>query len=107
IDRYRAIATEAAEQCERLSVPEIDQDIDLTELIEKWDPNRTLILCAEAGEAKNVTKAVSSIGPGPLAVMIGPEGGFAKEEFALLRSKPFVVPVRLGPRILRADKRLG
>jgi 16S rRNA (uracil1498-N3)-methyltransferase len=103
IDRYRAIATEAAEQCERLSTPEIAEDVDLPKILENWDPNRTLILCAEAGDAQNVTKAVSSIPPGPLAVMIGPEGGFADEEFALLRSKKFVVPVRLGPRILRAD----
>ena len=39
----------------------------------------------------------------PLAVLIGPEGGFEEEERALLLAQPFVLPISLGPRVMRAD----
>jgi 16S rRNA (uracil1498-N3)-methyltransferase len=102
-DRYRAIATEAAEQSMRLSVPNVEEAIDLKQLIDKWDSRRTLIFCAEAGDAQPIASALNQLKPGPLAVLTGPEGGFGEDEFKLIRSKPYVIPVRLGPRILRAD----
>jgi 16S rRNA (uracil1498-N3)-methyltransferase len=102
-DRYRAIATEAAEQSMRLSVPNVEEAIDLKEFINKWDPKRTLILCAESGEAQPIAAALNGLKSGPFAVLTGPEGGFSEEEFKFIRSKPYVLPVKLGPRILRAD----
>ncbi|MBI3419830.1 MAG: 16S rRNA (uracil(1498)-N(3))-methyltransferase [Proteobacteria bacterium] len=103
VARYRSIATEAAEQCERLSVPEVEETQPLAKLLEKWDPKRVLLFCAEAGEAKPIVEVLQDLKPGPLAVLTGPEGGFVEDEFKLLRAKSYIRPVRLGPRVLRAD----
>ena len=100
-DRLRAIATEAAEQTGRLDVPQIVEPVKLDKLLDGWDAGRRLMFCDEGGEAKPVLEALS--GEGPWAVLIGPEGGFDPQERERLRSAPFVTPVSLGPRILRAD----
>ena len=106
IERLRTIAVEAAEQCERLSVPEVRPPVTLEKLLTDWPPRRRLLLCAEAGDARPIAEAlqshVSDAGA-PWAVMIGPEGGFARSELDALVKLPFVMPVGLGPRILRAD----
>jgi 16S rRNA (uracil1498-N3)-methyltransferase len=102
IERLQAIATEAAEQCERLDVPQVLAPQPLEALLTGWDARR-LMFCDEAGDAKPVLSALAGQGSGPWAVLIGPEGGFAPEERARLRALVPVVPVTLGPRILRAD----
>ena len=102
--RLRSNAVEAAEQSTRLNVPVVDEPVSLADLLEDWDPARRIILCAEAGEAAAVPDALSRIEPGGAwAVMTGPEGGFSQSELDGLVKLPFVTPVRLGPRILRAD----
>ena len=68
-----------------------------------WDPARPLLLCAEAGPVRPVAAALAGLPPGPGAILTGPEGGFAKDELDGLLNLPFVAPVGLGPRILRAD----
>jgi 16S rRNA (uracil1498-N3)-methyltransferase len=106
IERLRAIAIEAAEQCERLSVPEVRPPVTLGKLLAEWPPRRRLLLCAEAGDAQPIAEALQSQvndAGAPWAVMIGPEGGFARSELDALVKLPFVMPVGLGPRILRAD----
>lgn len=102
VERLQAIATEAAEQCERLDVPQVLAPQPLEALLSGWDTRR-LMFCDEAGDAKPVLSALEGQGGGPWAVLIGPEGGFAPEERARLRALEAVVPVTLGPRILRAD----
>ena len=106
VERLQAIAIEAAEQCERLDVPQVLVPQPLESLINGWDARR-LMFCDEAGDAKPVLSALegqgAGKGSGPWAVLIGPEGGFAPEERASLRALEAVVPVTLGPRILRAD----
>ena len=102
LERLQAIATEAAEQCERLDVPQVLGPHPLESLLAGWDTRR-LMFCDEAGDAKPVLSALAGQGSGPWAVLIGPEGGFAPEERARLRAIEAVVPVTLGPRILRAD----
>ena len=63
-----------------------------------------LIFCDEDAETRDPVAALSHIARGaPLAVLIGPEGGFADEERAVLLKHPSVVRLALGPRILRAD----
>ncbi|MDR3511463.1 MAG: 16S rRNA (uracil(1498)-N(3))-methyltransferase [Caulobacteraceae bacterium] len=99
--RLQAIAVEAAEQTGRLDVPEVVGPEKLERLLDGWDGGRALVFCDEAGEARPLLEAVRAAGPA--AVLIGPEGGFSPEERARLRSLPFVTPVSLGPRILRAD----
>ncbi len=61
------------------------------------------MFCDEGRAARPAAAALAAAGPGPWAVLIGPEGGFAPEEAARLRDLPFVTPVTLGPRVLRAD----
>ena len=101
VARLQAIATEAAEQTGRLDVPEVVAPVKLDRLLDAWSDDRRLVFCDEAGDAKPIIHALRD--PAPVAVLIGPEGGFAPEERERLRGLPFVVPVSLGPRILRAD----
>ncbi|PVM92834.1 16S rRNA (uracil(1498)-N(3))-methyltransferase [Caulobacter radicis] len=100
--RLDAIAMEAAEQTGRLDVPAILDPEKLDKILDGWDEGRRLVFCDEGGDAKPAIEALAGTG-GPAAILIGPEGGFAPEERERLRSLPFVTPVSLGPRILRAD----
>ena len=100
LERLKANAVEAAEQSGRLSVPEIGQSVGLEKLLASWPKERRLYFCDEGGEAEPLAKAARG---GPAAILTGPEGGFDPKERAMLRALAFVTPVRLGPRILRAD----
>jgi len=102
-DRLRSIAVEAAEQCERLSVPDVRDPISLDALLANWPEGRKLILLDEGGGGRPVAEVLAGLADGPAALLVGPEGGFAKSELDALRSLSFAVPVGLGPRILRAD----
>jgi 16S rRNA (uracil1498-N3)-methyltransferase len=106
LDRLRAHAIEAAEQTERLDVPNVDEPVTLEKLLSAWPAQRQILLCAEAGDAQPLADALNiwrMHNLPPMAVMTGPEGGYAPEELDALRALPFVTPVGLGPRILRAD----
>jgi 16S rRNA (uracil1498-N3)-methyltransferase len=103
LERMRANAIEAAEQCGVLRVPEIGELRPLSKVLDGWDVKRTLIFCDEGDGAKNPLNSLTSVRPGPIAVLVGPEGGFSGEEREILRSKPYVVALSLGPRIMRAD----
>ena len=110
-DRLAANAREAAEQCERLSVPEVPEPVDLFKLLGQWPSERRLLVCAEAGDAPPIAevlmeareRAPQAASPGPWAVMTGPEGGYAPTELDAMGKLPFATLVGLGPRILRAD----
>lgn len=97
--RLRAHAVEAAEQCGGTSVPEIAEPAQLADVLDAWPPGRTLIWCDERPEGAR--QHMAALGPGPAAVLVGPEGGFAQQEVATLSA--MATPVTLGPRILRAD----
>jgi 16S rRNA (uracil1498-N3)-methyltransferase len=99
-DRLRAIAVEAAEQCERLTVPKIDPAVALDRFLAAWPAGRPLVTCIERQGAPLLRAAVP---PPPFGILIGPEGGFAPEEVAVLAERVDVKPVSLGPRILRAE----
>ncbi|MCC6983369.1 MAG: 16S rRNA (uracil(1498)-N(3))-methyltransferase [Bauldia sp.] len=103
LDRMRANAVEAAEQCGILSIPEIDEPRPLAAILDSWDPARRLIFCDEAADKADPVAALAGVPKGPLAVLVGPEGGFSAAERADLRARPFVTVIPLGPRILRAD----
>ena len=102
-DRLRAHAVEAAEQCGETFVPEVADPARLDALLDGWDPQRRLMFCDETFESVPAREALAAARPGPWAVLVGPEGGFAPEETLRLRSLPFVMAVTLGPRVLRAD----
>ncbi|WP_343315309.1 16S rRNA (uracil(1498)-N(3))-methyltransferase [Brucella sp. BE17] len=102
-DKIRANAIEAAEQCGVLSIPECREVVRFDRFIEQWDLSRNLIFCDEGHESDDPLIILQSIKPGPLALLIGPEGGFSESERQTLRNLPFVTAIPLGPRILRAD----
>jgi len=103
LDRLIANAVEAAEQCGILAIPEIDPPQKLADALAGWDPGRRLIFCDEAAPVSAPAEALRTLPPGPAAVLIGPEGGFAPEERSDLLRRPYVTALSLGPRILRAD----
>ncbi|WP_406856570.1 16S rRNA (uracil(1498)-N(3))-methyltransferase [Alsobacter sp. KACC 23698] len=103
LDRMRANAIEAAEQCGVLAVPEVADETRLDRLLEGWEPGRLLIFCDEDAETADPIAALRGVAPGPAAVLIGPEGGFSAEEREALLRLPHVLRLSLGPRILRAD----
>jgi 16S rRNA (uracil1498-N3)-methyltransferase len=102
-ERLVANAIEAAEQCEVLSVPEIGQELSLERMIESWPEDRILILADEAAASSSPIETLNGLKGKEIGVLIGPEGGFSDEERAKLLALPYVVPISLGPRILRAD----
>jgi 16S rRNA (uracil1498-N3)-methyltransferase len=102
-ERMRANAVEAAEQCGILSLPAIEPPVALLQLLGNWDPARRLVFCDEDAEVASAVVALTGLPHSPLAVLIGPEGGFAEDERAALLKLPNVVRLSLGPRILRAD----
>jgi 16S rRNA (uracil1498-N3)-methyltransferase len=97
LDRLRAHIVEAAEQCERTSLAELAEPQKLGELIAGWPAERLLYFADEAGGEP------FAAAPGPAAILIGPEGGFADDERTAIRALPQTRPISLGPRILRAD----
>ena len=103
MERMRANAIEAAEQCGILRVPELHVPEKLERVVAGWDAGRTLIFCDEGSGSADPLATLAKLRPGPLALLIGPEGGFDDAERELLSSKPFVARISLGPRILRAD----
>jgi 16S rRNA (uracil1498-N3)-methyltransferase len=132
LDRLQSIAREAAEQTERFDAPEILEPLTLAKALDGWDASRPLIYADETGDDASeawggssgraapiietlqarTAGALAGIaavgrrgagGPSKLALLIGPEGGFTQEEHRMLRGLPYVIPVSLGPRILRAE----
>jgi 16S rRNA (uracil1498-N3)-methyltransferase len=123
LERMSANAIEAAEQSERLTIPECREPLTFDKLLAAWPRDRRLFFCDEGGDALPIAEAVRNppplieeggevmvsaspvreVAPEPAAIFIGPEGGFDDHERAALRGFPFVTPVSLGPRILRAD----
>lgn len=99
--RLAAIARGAAEQCERLSVPVVGEAMPLHRVLDAWDGAR-LVVAMERSVAEPLRFLVATPGK-PLALLVGPEGGFEAPELDDLRRRPFVVPAALGPRILRAE----
>jgi 16S rRNA (uracil1498-N3)-methyltransferase len=120
LDRMRANAIEAAEQCGILAIPEIAAPMPFAQMIAARKPDRLLVFCDEGTDAANPVATLSAARSGPkamlplvmgsdlsktepMAVLVGPEGGFSEEERAALLKQPNIVRLSLGPRILRAD----
>jgi 16S rRNA (uracil1498-N3)-methyltransferase len=102
LDRMRANAIEAAEQCGILHVPTVSAAVELDAAVKA---DRLLIFCDENAEVADPLSALAAVRPrrSPISILIGPEGGFADEERSMLAKLPNVAAIALGPRILRAD----
>jgi 16S rRNA (uracil1498-N3)-methyltransferase len=103
LDRLHTHAVAAAEQSERLSVPELHTPQPLAAVLGGWPAERRLIVCDETGAGEPVGSAMARLGCGPTALLTGPEGGFGETELDSLGKLSFVTRVGLGPRVLRAD----
>lgn len=103
LDRLRANAVEAAEQCGRLTVPDCTDPVTLADRLVDWPSGRRLLLCDETGGGTPIAEALRDLSPGPCAVMIGPEGGFTPEEIEATAALSETCRISLGPRILRAE----
>jgi 16S rRNA (uracil1498-N3)-methyltransferase len=103
LDRMRANVIEAAEQCGILSVPEVTDPMPIAKALATFESTRTLVFCDEDAPVTSPIDALAKVARGPVAVLIGPEGGFAPDERERLIAMPNVVRLALGPRIMRAD----
>ena len=100
-ERARTIVVEAAEQCARTALPELELAVKLDVLLKDWNQHRTLFFADEnGGEPAHAAFAAHK---GPAALLTGPEGGFDEAERAAIRALPCAVPISLGPRILRGE----
>ncbi len=102
LERMRANVIEAAEQCNLVFLPEVHEPQKFEAVLKAWNPNRTLIFCDETATVSDPLQALERLKV-PLAVCVGPEGGFTEDERKHLKSLPFVTAIKLGPRIMRAD----
>ncbi len=103
IERMRANAIEAAEQCGVLALPDIKAPVKLDSLLKTCERDRTLVFCDEHAETSSPLEALERLKGRKVMALIGPEGGFSANEREDLLSKSFVCPISLGPRIMRAD----
>jgi 16S rRNA (uracil1498-N3)-methyltransferase len=108
VERMRANAVEAAQQCGVLNLPEINEPMPFKAVVDNPDTRRLLVFCDEDAAVIDPVAALAQArgghpAPTPLAVLIGPEGGFAEDERAALMRRPNVARIALGPRVLRAD----
>jgi 16S rRNA (uracil1498-N3)-methyltransferase len=105
-ERMRANVVEAAEQCGILSIAEVAEPLNLQKFLDHRDSQRLLVFCDEAAEVADPIAALTGARGAATAgidVLIGPEGGFAEEERAVLLKQPTILRLALGPRIMRAD----
>jgi 16S rRNA (uracil1498-N3)-methyltransferase len=99
LERLKAIAIEAAEQCRRTMLPEIAEPQALKRLLDERDNARTLYFADEGGGER----VADAFKPGQALILVGPEGGFTDDERKGVRAAINAVPISLGPRILRAE----
>jgi len=103
--RMRANVIEAAEQCGITGLADVAEPVPLDRFVSQRDAKRLLVFCDEAADVADPLQALQGglTAPDGIDVLIGPEGGFAEEERALLLRQPHILRLALGPRILRAD----
>jgi 16S rRNA (uracil1498-N3)-methyltransferase len=102
-DRLRATCIEAAEQCERLTVPVIQPAQNFDAFLAQWPAARRLYYLNERGEGTPIARALQEEVTNSCAFLVGPEGGFAQSELDALSQLSSAKGVTLGRRILRAE----
>jgi 16S rRNA (uracil1498-N3)-methyltransferase len=103
-ERMRANVIEAAEQCGILSLAQVAEPVTLDRYLGQRGAQRLLVFCDEAADVADPLQALrAEAASGGVDILIGPEGGFAEEERAILLRQPRTLRLSLGPRVLRAD----
>ncbi len=106
IERLQAQTVEAAEQCERLNIPDVHEAVSLSQLMKDWRVDCRVLVLNEHGGSRPIHEVLQEAQPhetGSWAIFVGPEGGFTSSELDLMLKLPNVEAVSIGPRILRAD----
>jgi 16S rRNA (uracil1498-N3)-methyltransferase len=109
LDRLRAHAIEASEQCERLTVPAVESPLAFSEIAARWPPDRALLVLDEHGRGAPIAEVLAAGSRAgrrcehPSGILVGPEGGLAAAELDALSRLPFVARITLGPRILKSE----
>ncbi|WP_026986596.1 16S rRNA (uracil(1498)-N(3))-methyltransferase [Fodinicurvata fenggangensis] len=101
VQRLRTAVREAAEQCERIALPEVADPVKLERMLDDWPDDKPFLFADESGGGRPIHEIVNETGA--RALLTGPEGGFDEREQAMIARHPAACPVGLGPRILRAD----
>ncbi|MEP1142827.1 MAG: 16S rRNA (uracil(1498)-N(3))-methyltransferase [Henriciella sp.] len=103
VDRMQSLVIEAAEQTERMDLPTVFDGQKLINILAAWNPQMPLIFCDESVDAMPMIKLSDKLRGKGAGLLVGPEGGFSPKEREMLRHHSFVIPITLGPRILRAE----
>lgn len=101
-ERLNLQMIEAAEQCRRVDLPQAEEPIKLSDLLNNWDKGRKLLYMDETGAGNTAGELLPQCSA-PAAILIGPEGGFSEKELETLRKLPYTYGISLGKRILRAE----
>jgi 16S rRNA (uracil1498-N3)-methyltransferase len=100
LQRWRRIVREACRQCRRPVLPRLSVTLPLAEGLSSCKEELRLMLWEE--ECRPLAEVLPSSPPRDAAILVGPEGGFSRQEAGVARGEGFI-PVRLGPRILRSE----
>lgn len=103
LERDRTNVLEASRQCERTDIPAYHDVVKLTVLLRDWDPERVLCVALERSDARPALDVFQEYAGRKMAILIGPEGGFSKDERALFAQHEWIIPIALGDLILRAE----
>jgi len=104
VARWQKIASEAAKQSHRVQEPKIFEVCDWRDLAEQLPAETQWLIPYEEEKTQRFTSVLESLDPKrPIALLIGPEGGFDPTEVALAQEKLGAKSVSLGPRILRTE----
>lgn len=106
-ERLRRILLSAAKQSLKGAVPQVSEPVSVREFMDEWkdcDEALKLIACCFEGEVPrtSVNDALRSFEGREIAVLIGPEGDFSREEVSAAVNSGFI-PVHLGPSRLRTE----
>jgi len=104
LERLRANAIEACEQCGVIWAPEVAAPETLEKTLARWPPERLIVFCDEEAPQASPLDALGEVSAeSGVGLLVGPEGGFDDDERAAILASPRVLRLSLGPRILRAD----
>jgi 16S rRNA (uracil1498-N3)-methyltransferase len=103
-DRIHAQIIEAAEQCERLTLPILHDTLDLTKKLSTWPDDCKIFMGVERTPAPLIRALPRAVFHGrDCGILVGPAGGFSNTEKEKIPKYPCIQPISLGDHILRAD----